>query len=162
MIGDARLRNRLLIGFWKINHDAGDATAKAFLLDIVDQPAKRFPPALNVGDILRGRPPESVILDKIGLGPGKTTGATKANLDVDGDGTNETYVEPLPGKTGTIMTATATVFQKPDSFATTLSPKLVKGASVDVFGQSNGFYAVRYATAANNVAFVLQSEVNLN
>ena len=156
-------REQLLLAFRVIATDDTQAEAKAFLLNAVGTGNTRFPAALGVGAILAGRPDENTILEKLGLAAGgaaaaATTDDRKANLDLDGDGTNETYVEPLPGVRGASNVRNAPTFKEPDISAARVR-FLWKGQRLYLVGQTGDFYAIHNPWVPRKVIFVEKANV---
>lgn len=154
--------SQLLLAFRVVDTDNGIAAAKDFLLNVADKSAKRFPTALKVGAILQGKPNEQIILEKIGLGAGSGVVAgsdVNANFDLDGDGKNETYIEPLPGMRGITLTDKKPVFQKPDATSTKIGKELAKDSRVIILGQITDFYAIDLSAAPSRVAFIEKADV---
>ena len=145
--------------------DAGedDGAAKALLLRVADQASKSFPAALRVSDILQGKPSEPVILTKIGLGKAAAVSTDKkANLDLDRDGKNETYVEPMPGQRGRCEMADTPILKRPPPATDKFVLDLSKGSEVQIIGQIDAVYAIVTPMSANNeVGFVDKAAIVL-
>ena len=159
---------QLLLAFRVIDEDDGHTHTKDFLKKVVGPGNRRFPAALSVDDILKGRPSEGTVLSKIGLGSSGSSSSSSsssgvthtANMDLDGDGKNETYVEPLTNRTGIVINMAGTdVFDQPKSGAAKLPPSLKDGASLYLLGQIDKYYAIEYDAAPNKIAFVDKGDV---
>ena len=152
-------REQLLVAFRVLDTDNTQADAKAFLLKAVGAGNRRFPAALGVDAILNGRPSQQVILQKLGLVPDDSGSAVaaggdqKANLDLDGDGTNETYVEPLPGVRGHSPRGRVPTYARPDT-ASAFVRNLWRTQPLYVVGQVGDFYAIQNPWEARRVIFV--------
>jgi hypothetical protein len=161
----AATREQLLLAARVLDEDNGNASARAFLTRQVDMSTRRFPPAMGITPILAGRPSENSILQTLGLAPSATgpsvtpTTDVQANLDLDGDGTNETYVEPLPGVQGR-TTASTTMYPRADLSSAALARHAPRGGRLYMVGQSGDFYAVQNPYSARQVVFVEKANVN--
>ncbi len=161
----AATREQLLLAARVLDEDDTNASARAFLTRQVDTATRRFPPALGMGAILSGRPSENTILQKLGfLATATSSGSAAspdvhANLDLDSDGTNETYVEPLPGVQGRARRRT-TMYERPDTSSTALARRVPGGGRLFMVGQSGDFYAVQNPFSARQTVFVAKANVN--
>lgn len=166
-ISAASTREQILLAFRIIDTDPAHAHTRTFLLRVIGTGNRRFPTALNVGDIAQGNPDEQTVLGHLGLvstggtpSPSSTGEARQANLDLDNDGTNETFVEPTPGREGEIAPGAAIIYRRPDIQSTRLG-MLAVHTPVEVVGQTVYFYAIRYSRARSGVGFVRQNRCTL-
>jgi len=92
-----------------------------------------FPKALDISGKLSGLATENEIL--IAIDRAKPSGGKSPdpNVDVDRDGTNDRYVEPMT-KTALVDVPSAFVYEKPDDKSKQLAT-LAKGASVRIIGK---------------------------
>lgn len=160
-------KEELLLAFRAIAEDPAEAHTRSFLLKVIGPGNQRFPSALNVSNILQGNPSEHAVLVALGLIAGSSPSpvapppATKrANLDLDGDGINETYVTPLRdvrGKTAKKISA----FERPDTSSTPLSRSLGQGKRLYIIGETGNFYAIHNPFTARQVVFVEKTDVTL-
>lgn len=155
-VGATPTRERLLLAC-KIIARVDNADARAFLLDVIGAGNRRFPARLRINDILQGNPDEQVVLTRLNLVAASTN--QRANLDLDHDGTNETFVEPTPGMRGMTVLGPAIVYERPDVTSPQLNPPVAANQMVRVSGQTAGFYAIEYSGARSGVAFVEQSRL---
>jgi hypothetical protein len=101
----------------------------------------------EITQALGGRGSAAGVLESIKEPSGSTTtGPTAApdpnyNIDLDGDGTNDAYVEPKIAKGVTVNTAV--IHAKPDATSAELG-KLPDSTSVDVIGETNGFVCIEF------------------
>ncbi len=158
-------RNQLLLACDIINKDSNNADARQFLLDVIGPGNRRFPVALNVGDILGNNPTEISILTTLGLvtTPSDGSGSTSeqdANIDLDGDRTNETYIEPLFDVRAD-SNVEITPRDRPNTSATVISPSIEAGRRLYIVGQTGAFYAIHNPASPRETIFILKSQVNL-
>ncbi|MGH9886514.1 MAG: SH3 domain-containing protein, partial [bacterium] len=93
-----------------------------------------FPPALGVAAKLSGLATENEIL--VAIDRAKPSSKTPdANVDVDRDGKNDTYVEPLT-RTAKIYVPTAAFYEKPDTSSKKVG-SLPKGSGVRIIGKAS-------------------------
>jgi hypothetical protein len=93
-----------------------------------------FPPALGVAAKLSGLATENEIL--VAIDRAKPSSKTPdANVDVDRDGKNDTYVEPLT-RTAKIDVPTAAFYEKPDTSSKKVG-SLPKGSDVRIIGKAS-------------------------
>ncbi len=152
-VGSTPTRGRLLLACKIIANIRDHAIAKPYLMGVIGT-GRRFPPALNINDILQGRPDESVVLRNLNLTAASTT--QNANFDLDRDGTNETFIEPMAERTGINPATPAVVYERPDTTSRQLTT-FQRDTTVRFAGKIQTFYAIYHDAAPSSIAFVLQS-----
>jgi hypothetical protein len=124
---------------------------------------RTFPPALNINGLLAGLSTEQDILQSIGLGavaaaaaaPGAPA-APAPNVDLDGDGTNDFYVESLTRRGG-VSVESLRVRDRPNTSAAILNV-FSQGRRVTIIGEISNWYAIEFG---NRTAFVYKPAVQL-
>lgn len=165
LLSGAATREKLLLAARVIDEDDAEPSARKFLLDTIGPGNTSFPKVLKVGDVFLGNPSETTVLEKLGLIKGAKAPVApppskdkKANLDLDGDGTNETYIDPLPGAQGEAA-AKAPVFEKPDSASTRLAKELWKKQKLYIVGESGNFFGFHNPWKARKVVFAEKKHI---
>jgi hypothetical protein len=122
---------------------------------------RSFPPGLNINGLLAGLATEQTILQDIGLGAAAAAAAggpvaPDPNVDLDGDGTNDFYIEPMTRRGG-VTVASLRVRARPNT-ASDILGGLNQNQQVFVIGEVNHWYAVEYGA---RTAFIYKPAVRL-
>ena len=124
---------------------------------------RTFPAALNINGLLAGRSTEQGVLQDIGLGsaaPARGAAgvpvAPAPNVDLDGDGTNDFYVEPMTRRGG-VTVRSLRVRARPNTSSALLGG-LVSGQGVFILGSVSNWYAIEFN---HRTAFVYKPAVRL-
>ncbi|NJL85814.1 MAG: SH3 domain-containing protein [Leptolyngbyaceae cyanobacterium SM1_1_3] len=158
---DASRLKLALIGAHQGDTGAG-TPSEAYLKSVIGPGNHRFPSGLGVNGILSGLSDEQSILDAIGLGSAAAAaaaagvGSVPANVDLDQDGTNDFYVEPMTRQGATTAQA-LNVRQKPSTTEPILG-SLPRGAHVYISGRSGDWYSIEHR---GGIAFVHNRWVRL-
>ncbi|MGD9932312.1 MAG: SH3 domain-containing protein [Dehalococcoidia bacterium] len=147
------------LALWSVTRDIPSAAAVAFLHEGAKGTRKLEMPAGNTAaGLLRGLgQTEEDVLATIGLGPAAVPvggSAPTPNIDLDGDGTNDYFVEPMT-RHGLVTAMVLNVRSKPGI----ASPRIAQvraGTKLYVIGQAEGWYAVEHS---GKTAFVHPSWV---
>lgn len=112
-----------------------------------------FPASLNINGLLAGLSTENAVLEAIGLrtpagggGGAPAGGATTPppNVDLDGDGTNDFYVDSLTRRGG-VTAQSLRVRARPD-LAAPIIGGLAQQAPVFILGQSGEWFAIEFGS----------------
>jgi len=136
---------------------AVDAAAVAHLEALLGANT-RFPPASGVAAAIAGFTNEDDVLRAIGHDPDvapppPVAGVAPdpdANVDLDGDGTNDFYVQPMTRVAAVLARSGLNARERPDLHSPRVDV-LGRGERVDVIGSSGDWYAV---DLANRVRFM--------
>lgn len=151
-----------LIGVEQGNTAPG-APCREYLRAAIGSTSRTFPASLGVSRVLGGLSNEPEILRRIGLGPAAAASTTPGsppppapNVDLDSDGTNDFYVEPLTRRGG-VTARMLNVRQRPG-----ITEPVVGGLPSDrqvfIIGQSEDWYAIEYH---GGTAFVFKHWIRL-
>ena len=122
----------------------------------------RFPPDLNIEDVLAGQATEAEVLTLLGRTPPPEPAPAprNANIDLDGDNTNDFWVDPMVA-TATVTAESTGARHRPsrheDSYA-----RLREGTSVNIIGRHGHWYAIEYPDAPGGTAFVRRGAVDIS
>jgi hypothetical protein len=112
--------------------------------------ATMFPPGLKIGPALGGLTTPEGVLEDIGVrqpsapaAGSASAPAQTANVDLDGDGVNDFYVDPLAETATTPTLIPITVHGLPDQASPKLG-ELPPSTSIQIIGRSNGWRAINY------------------
>lgn len=159
-------RAQMIVSTLTIVNQATQADAQSFLMAVIGSGNRQFPASLNVGDTLGGNPTEGEVLGALGLLPSAPASPAspqpvtqQANLDLDGDGVNETFVTPRNQQATNPQDVTA--FEEPDIYSTAVTPDITAGQTLTVVGESGSFFAIDNPLSGQNVVFVDQADVTL-
>jgi hypothetical protein len=126
-----------------------------------------FPPALNIGGLTSGLTDEAGILAAIRRSPAApaapTTSTTpvaelpRANVDLDRDGTNDFYLEPL-AKTGTVANCVALNVRSRPWMGDNVRDTISVGTTVRIVGRFHHWYGIEHR---GRIRFVYDSYVQV-
>jgi hypothetical protein len=124
-----------------------------------------FPAALNIPALTTGLTSENGIITAIGRGqaappPGRATPQADlphANVDLDRDGTNDFYLEPLT-RSGTVANCYALFIRSRPWMGDNIRDAISVGTAVRVIGRSHGWYGIEWQ---GRIRFVYSTYIQL-
>jgi hypothetical protein len=114
--------------------------------------APRFPAALDIGVLTSGLTSEDEVLTAIGRSPAGAVPSgqsvppaelPRANVDLDRDGTNDFYLEPLTAS-GTVVNCHSLHVRSRPWMGDTVRDVIAAGTVVRVIGQHRGWYGIEH------------------
>ncbi|MEX0271136.1 DUF4157 domain-containing protein [Leptolyngbyaceae cyanobacterium UHCC 1019] len=141
--------------------NAGD-TGREYLRSVAGG-GRTFPAGLNINGLLAGLSTEQGILQDIGLGAAAAaSGGSSAplapapNVDLDGDGTNDFYIESMTRRGG-VTVRSLRIRARPNTTSAILGG-LSSGHQIFIIGEVSNWYGIEFG---NRTAFVYKPAVQL-
>ncbi len=148
------------LALWAVTGGRSDAAAVAFLRAGARGGHLAMPAGTTVDSLTASAATEDDVLRAVGLLGASTTPTTSGgpapNVDLDGDGVNDFYVESIT-RTGAVSASWLNVRARP-GLASAVLDVIPAGTVVYVFGRSGGWYAIERPVGAG---FVHHSWVRL-